>query len=113
MEKQTQISVTPKAPRSKELLVGLGILAVMFVVGLVWLSMPVDAKDEYALQYELAEQAFNTELYNICLLLKDKGKARLMDDANGIDTGSFDRNNTAKYRDMDCAEVVVKVSVDF
>lgn len=115
-EKQTSLTDNPKT-RDWGKIITLFILGVTVLPILaVAIVSPVMAGYKPEPQLPLAESQYEVSILNTCLALKQKGNARMQDDANGllsVDQGTFDRNTTAKYRDMDCSKIKLNVSVDF
>jgi len=94
-------NIKTKSEKGKEILWGVGFMIVFIAAGLLWLSMPVEAKEEYKPLAPQAQTAYDSALKTLCESEKTLAGAKLMDIANGVKMEA-DLNALALKRDKNC-----------
>lgn len=86
---------------AKETVIGLSIIAVLFFAGLLWISQPVQAEEEYRPLTPQAQTGYNSALQTLCEAEKTLASAKIMDVANGVKM-DVDMNALIAKRDKSC-----------
>jgi hypothetical protein len=69
---------------TKETLIGIGIIFAFVLAGWMWLSIPVEASEEYKPLTPQAQTAYDSAYKTLCESEKALAGAKLMDIANGV-----------------------------
>jgi len=114
-EKQTSITNQISMSYAKKIIIGVVVIAILALI--IILNSP--KAETYSPVFPEAFDKYQALKIELCMSIKEKGRTRLLDDANGFassDTatfGTWDRQITAKYRDMDCSKVQIIENVLF
>lgn len=95
-----QTSLVNEKKSAKEIMIGIGVIAILMLAGLAFISTG-NAKEDYKPLTPQAQTAYDSALQTLCEAEKTLAAAKIMDVANGVKM-DVDMNSLLVKRDKNC-----------